>query len=83
MEETVLTIKQWGNSLGLRLPASVARASRLKLDQRVRVSVEGDRVIIEAQGDRPLTLAERLARFDPSRHGGEAMPVPALGRERW
>ena len=83
MEEAVLDIKQWGNSLGVRLPAAVARAARLTLDQRVRVSVEGGRVIIEAHGDKPLTLAERLARFDPALHGGEAMPVGPVGRETW
>ncbi|HRH86348.1 MAG TPA: AbrB/MazE/SpoVT family DNA-binding domain-containing protein [Rubrivivax sp.] len=83
MEEAVLDIKQWGNSLGVRLPAAVARAARLTLDQRVRVSVEGGRVIIEAHGDKPLTLAERLARFDPALHGGEAMPAAPVGREAW
>lgn len=83
MEEAVLDIKQWGNSLGVRLPAAVARAARLTLDQRVRVSVEGGRVIIEAHGDKPLTLAERLARFDPALHGGEAMSAAPVGREAW
>ena len=41
-----MNIKQWGNSLGVRLPASVAREARLHVDQRVRVSVEGDQVFI-------------------------------------
>ncbi|MBN8509648.1 MAG: AbrB/MazE/SpoVT family DNA-binding domain-containing protein [Burkholderiales bacterium] len=83
MEETVLDIKQWGNSLGVRLPAAVARAARLTVDQRVRLTVEDGRVIIEADRDRPPTLAERLARFDPALHAGEAMASAPVGRERW
>jgi len=46
MAEAVLDIKQWGNNLGVRLPAAVAREARLHVDQRVRVSVEGDHVVI-------------------------------------
>ncbi|WP_413769504.1 AbrB/MazE/SpoVT family DNA-binding domain-containing protein [Burkholderia vietnamiensis] len=34
------TIKKWGNSLALRLPASVAEAARLSEDQEVDVSVD-------------------------------------------
>lgn len=84
MAEVVLDIKHWGNNLGVRLPAAVARAARLHVDQRVRVSVEGERVVITPVHDAPLTLEQRLSRFDPARHGGEAMPdKDRLGSEQW
>ncbi len=83
MAEALLDIKHWGNNLGVRLPAAVAREARFHADQRVRVSVEGGRVIISPLTDTPLTLEQRLSRFDPARHGGEAMSGPALGAERW
>lgn len=83
MTEAVLDIKAWGNNLGVRLPASVARAARLKADQRVRVTVEDGRVIITPHGDKPLTLAQRLALFDPAVHGGEVMAAAPVGRETW
>jgi antitoxin MazE len=79
----VLDIKQWGNNLGVRLPAAVARAAHLSVDQRVRVSVEGAQVVITPLADTPLTLDQRLAQFDPARHGGEAMASERLGVERW
>ena len=44
---------------------------------------EAGRVIIEAHGDKPLTLAERLARFGEALHGGVAMPAAPVGREVW
>ena len=84
MTEAVLDIKHWGNTLGVRLPAAVARAARLHADQRVRITVEGERIIIIPLRDEPLSLEQRLARFDPERHGGEAMSVDErLGAERW
>lgn len=82
MTEAVLSIKAWGHNLGVRLPAAVARAARLHVDQRVRVAVEQGRVVIEPLPAEP-TLEERLAHYDPARHGGEAMAAPPLGAERW
>jgi antitoxin MazE len=83
MTEAILDIKHWGNNLGVRLPAAVARAAHLHADQRVRVSVEDGRVVIAPVVDVPLTLEQRLSRFDPARHGGEAMVSDAVGAERW
>ncbi len=84
MVEAVLDIKQWGNNLGVRLPAAVAREAHLHVDQRVRVSVEGDQVVITPVDDSRLTLEQRLAAYDPKRHGGEQMATKqTLGAERW
>jgi len=84
MSEVILDIKQWGNSLGVRLPVAIARAAHLHLDQRVRMTVHNGQVIISPEPDATLTLEQRLARFDPTRHGGEVMADTArLGAERW
>lgn len=84
MSEAVLDIKQWGNSLGVRLPAAVAREAHLHVDQRVRISVEGDHVLITPLDNSRLTLEQRLAAYDPARHGGEQMTTTQrLGAERW
>ena len=76
-------IKRWGNSLGVRLPAAVARAAHLYADQRVRLSLEDGYIVIRPQNDAPLSLDERLASYDPARHGGEVMASERLGAERW
>ena len=82
MHEVVLDIKQWGNNLGVRLPATIARAARLRVHQRVRLSVQEGQVLITPLDDAPLTLAQRLALFDPERHGGESMTTRStLGAE--
>jgi antitoxin MazE len=76
-----LTVQQWGNSLAVRIPAAVARSARFKLGQPVVVSAEDSNVVIRSIGAPRLTLAQKLAAFDPVKHGGEAMPTSAVGNE--
>jgi len=83
MAEVYLDIKQWGNNLGVRLPAAVARAAHLHVNQRVRVSVEDGHIVIHPVEAPPLTLEQRLAQYSPERHGGEAMISKPVGAERW
>lgn len=78
-----LELKLWGNSLGVRIPASIARSTGLTVNQRVRVSSEGGRVVITPLAPAKLTLAQRLALYDPTVHGGEAMASARIGAERW
>lgn len=84
MTTVVMGIKYWGNSLGVRLPAKLAKEARLHADQQVRMHVEDGRVIIEpVLGEQP-SLAERLSKFDPERHGGECMnTTDEQGAEKW
>jgi antitoxin MazE len=83
MTEATLDIKPWGNNLGVRIPAAVARLARLRANLRVRLTVEDGRVIITPQHDQPLSLADRLALFDPELHGGETMATRRVGAEVW
>lgn len=84
MSEAILDIKRWGNSLGVRLPAGVAREAHLRVNQRVRITVEGNSVVIVPAEDVPTTLEQRLASYDPVRHGGEQMETSeVLGAEKW
>ena len=83
MAEVILSVKHWGNNLGVRLPQAVAREANLHADQQVRISVEAGRVVIEPLPVAELTLAERLNRFDPARHGGESMAASPVGAEKW
>jgi antitoxin MazE len=84
MAEAILNIKHWGNNLGVRLPAAVAREAHLHEDQQVRVTVEEGKVIISPIQGAPLTLKQRLERYKPEQHGGEVMQgTEKLGAEKW
>jgi len=78
-----LKVQQWGNSLAVRIPATVARSARFRVGQPVEVSAQEFNVLVKAIGEPRLTLAQRLAAFDPARHGGEVMATRAVGNEVW
>lgn len=78
-----LKVQQWGNSLAVRIPAAVARSARFRVGQPVEVSAQELDVLVKAIGEPRLTLAQKLAAFDPARHGGEAMATRAVGNEVW
>ena len=81
--EAVVGIKKWGNNLGVRLPGNVARAAHLQAEQMVRVTVGDEGITITPLPSPTPTLAQRLALFDPARHGGEAMDAAPVGAEKW
>jgi antitoxin MazE len=76
-----LRVQQWGNSLAVRIPSAVARSANFKVGQPVEVSAQESNVVVRAVGTPRLTLAQKLAAFDPARHGGEAMATSAIGNE--
>ena len=78
-----LDIKKWGNSLGVRLPAPIAREARLKENQKVRIETDGDQVTIRAADDNVLSLEQRLEIFDKEQLGGEIMAAQSVGAEVW
>lgn len=79
-----LNLKKWGNSLGVRLPAKIAREAKLETDMLVDIRVENGKVIIEPAANKNLSLEQRLELFNPEIHGGEAMETAEnLGAEQW
>ena len=81
MKSANLTIKQWGNTLAVRIPAAVAKAAQIEINQPIQVIAEKGQVIIKPIGPAKPSLAEKLMRFDPARHGGEAMATRKVGAE--
>ena len=76
-----LTIQQWGNSLAVRIPSAVAKSARFSVGQPVEVIAEDSGVVVKAVGEPKLTLAQKLALFDPQMHGGEILATGRIGAE--
>lgn len=76
-----LTVQQWGNSLAVRIPAAIARSAHFAVGQPVEISPADDGVLVRRAGKPKLSLAQKLAAFDPARHGGEAMAARPIGNE--
>ena len=75
------TIQEWGNGLGVRITAPIAKAARFARGLPVRVEVVEGGVFIRTAGKPKLTLAQKLKSFDPAVHGGEVMATGRIGAE--
>lgn len=76
-------IQKWGNSLGVRLPKSVAVASSLKEGVRVKVSESEGRVTIEALPESEVSLDEMLSAITDTNKHTEINWGEAKGNEIW
>lgn len=74
-------IQKWGNGLGIRLTAPIARAAHMALGQPIKVEVVEGGLFLRVIGKPKLTLSQKLARFDPVLHGGETMACSRVGAE--
>ena len=75
------TIQEWGNGLGVRITAPIAKAARFARGLPIKVEVVEGGVFIRAVGKPQLTLAQKLKAFDPAVHGGEVMATGRVGAE--
>jgi antitoxin MazE len=56
-----VTVKKWGNSASVRIPAAIMDAANLKLDAVVDITEENGRVIIEPVHGDVVALEQLLA----------------------
>ena len=73
-------IKQWGNSLGIRLPSNIVKETNVEDGVEVRIINQGRRIIIEPKEQEP-TLDELLDQITPE-NLHESTDVDAMGKER-
>lgn len=69
------TVRTWGKSLVVRIDPAVAKAASLVAGQMISIEVVGEGILVRPFAGVRETLQEKLARFDPALHGGEAMSV--------
>lgn len=73
-------ILAWGNGLDLRITKSIAEAARAQVNSSVVITAQPGRIIIDIAPVRS-TLEAMLAKYDPKKHGSEAMAHAPLGLE--
>jgi antitoxin MazE len=78
-----VTVKKWGNSAAVRLPASVMQATHLELDQVVEVRADRGRIIIERIPRRKYELSELLKGITKKNQHRAIDFGPAVGEEIW
>jgi antitoxin MazE len=79
---TVTQLAKWGNSLGLRLPKSVALEAQVGEGDRVAVSVKNG--VIMVRPNRPTYSLEQLvAKITPRNRHSESDWGSPVGDEAW
>lgn len=78
-------VQRWGNSLAVRIPASVAEDCALVEGTSVEVRVEDGRVLLlpEPQGRRKYTLGELVSRISSKNRHPSVTSGRRVGREAW
>ena len=77
-------IKKWGNSLALRIPATLSAALNLNEDDAVDVSEEDGRLIVKKKGAAvEPTLEELIAGITPENLHEPIDWGPPVGKEIW
>lgn len=75
------TVRKWGNSAAVRMPAAVMEEAKLEIDQPVEVRVEDGRVVIERVEAPEFTLDALLAGVTRDNLHEEEGFGPPVGRE--
>lgn len=78
-----VTVKKWGNSAAVRIPASVLQATRLNLDEAVDVREEAGCIVIEPVHKKMYVLDELLKGITSKNRHEAADFGRALGKEVW
>lgn len=77
------TVKKWGNSAAVRIPASVMQATHLGLDEEVDVREEAGRIVIEPVRQKTYELRKLLKAITPENRHDAVDFGPAMGKEVW
>lgn len=78
-----VTVKKWGNSAAVRIPASLMTAVSLKLDEAVDVREENGRLVIEPVREGNYSLDALLSGITDDNLHGEEDAGPSVGAETW
>ena len=78
-----VTVKKWGNSASVRIPAAVMQAAHLQLDQAVDVREEYGRIVIEPIEVESADLAALVAGITRENLHEPMDFGPPVGNEVW
>lgn len=76
-------VQKWGNSLAVRIPATIAHKAHISLGSKVVMSLVDEHITLKPIDSNTLTLEQRLAQFNPIIHGTEIMTTAILGKEKF
>ena len=76
-----VTIRKWGNSIGVRIPAGILTELNMSAEKKVDVRDEAGRIIIEPIIDSQETLEQLLGQITPDNLHSEIDFGQPVGKE--
>ena len=76
-----VTMRKWGNSIGVRIPAGILTELNLSAEKKVNVRAEAGRIIIEPIIDSQETLEQLLGQITPDNLHSEIDFGQPVGKE--
>ena len=76
-----VTMRKWGNSIGVRIPAGILIELNLSAEKKVDVRAEAGRIIIEPIIDSQETLEQLLGQITPDNVHSEIDFGQPVGKE--
>ena len=76
-----VTMRKWGNSIGVRIPAVILTELNLSAEKKVNVRAEAGRIIIEPIIDSQETLEQLLGQITPDNLHSEIDFGESVGKE--
>ncbi|MHB0992487.1 MAG: AbrB/MazE/SpoVT family DNA-binding domain-containing protein [Burkholderiales bacterium] len=75
------TVKKWGNSASIRIPAGIMQAAHLSLNAPIDIREENGRIVIEPIRSTEYDLTELLAGITPENLHAEIDFGATVGKE--
>ncbi|MDA8240482.1 MAG: AbrB/MazE/SpoVT family DNA-binding domain-containing protein [Nitrospiraceae bacterium] len=72
---------QWGNSIGVRIPRSLAKRAGIDVDSTVEIDEAAEGIIIKPVGKKEYSLKELLKGITPDNRHDEADFGRPVGKE--
>ena len=79
----IATVQKWGNSLGVRIPKTIAEDSAMRVGSAVEMMVQNGRVILEPKKTRKYHLGAMLKSVTSKNMHSEFDAGMPTGKEVW
>ena len=76
-------LQRWGNSIGVRIPSSILKDLKLKVNDIIEFKQEDDKIIISVKKNNKISLKERFDTYEGPNLVSEFEWDEPVGRELW
>ena len=77
------SVRKWGNSASVRIPAAILAETNLQVDDPVTIRAEDGKIVIEPVDSPEYSIEDLVAGITDQNRHGEVDFGPPVGNEVW